>query len=69
MKRKVQDQLQPRQTGPGNAQVQLEIKNFLQAIDSYPARAAKEPDVTFQQHLCSIFVGGEDRRGNRPSRD
>jgi hypothetical protein len=68
MTQKVQDQIQPRQAAVRNAQVQLEIKNFLQAIDSYPARAAKEPDVTFQQHLCSIFAGATIAAANRPSR-
>jgi len=68
MKPKVHRQVQPRATVLRDAQVQREIKNFLQAVDSYPARAAKEPHVTFQQHLCSIFVEGEDSRGNRSGR-
>jgi hypothetical protein len=68
MKPKVYRQVQPRATVLRDAKVQEEIKNFLQALDSYPARAAKEPDVTFQQHLCSIFGGGDDRRRNRPGR-
>jgi hypothetical protein len=44
-------------------QVQEEIRNFLQALDSYPARVAKEPRVSFHQHLCSVFAGARDDRG------
>jgi hypothetical protein len=54
MKPKVHYQVQPRQNIPPEAQVQQEIQNFLYALDSYPARAAKQPRVTFQEHLCSI---------------
>jgi hypothetical protein len=43
-------------------QVQEEIRNFLQALDSYPARVAKEPRVSFHQHLCSVFAGARDDR-------
>jgi hypothetical protein len=67
MKRKVHYQIQPRQTVPPPSgqihveqiqveQAQEEIDNFLQALESYPARAAKEPHVTFQQHITSIFA-------------
>jgi hypothetical protein len=45
-------------------EVQEEIQNFLRAVDSYPARVAKEPSVTFQQHLGSIFAASSDRNGN-----
>ena len=45
-------------------EVQEEIQNFLRAVDSYPARVAKEPRVTFKQHLCSIFAASSDRNGN-----
>jgi hypothetical protein len=34
--------------------VEEEIQNFLRAVDSYPARVAKEPRVTFREHLSSI---------------
>jgi hypothetical protein len=68
MKRKVHRQVQRRKTVLPNARVRQEIKNFLQALDSYPARAAKERSVSFQEHLCSIFVGRDDRGGNRQSR-
>jgi hypothetical protein len=80
MKSKVQYQVQPRQTLPSSdeevdgeavqEQVQEEIKKFQLALDSYPARAAKEPSVSFQQHLCSISAGRSDgdRRSGRTRR-
>jgi hypothetical protein len=74
MKAKMQYDVQPRATVPpriGEVQVQEEIQNFLRALDSYPARVAKEPRVSFQQHLCSYFAPvrhENDRRDNRPRR-
>ena len=55
------------------AQVREEIQNFLQALDSYPARVAKEPRVSFHQHLCSLVAAAladrsEDRRDTRSRR-
>ena len=35
-------------------QVRWEIQNFLEALKSYPDRAAKEPDITFEQHLYAL---------------
>jgi len=64
----MQCQVQPREIAPPRDEqvgVQEEIQNFLQALDSYPARAAKEPNVSFHQHLCSFF---EESRDNRPRR-
>ena len=49
-------------------QVQEEIRNFLQALDSYPARVAKEPRVSFHQHLCSLSVAAHDDRRDTRSR-
>ncbi len=46
-------------------QVQEEIQRFLQALDSYPARVAKQPRVTFHQHLSSLFAA----RGDDPSKN
>jgi hypothetical protein len=61
MKQKMQYAVQPRQSAPqSNKQVEEEIRNFLRALDSYPARVAKEPRLSFQQHLCSIFAGRAD---------
>lgn len=64
MKRRMQPEIQSREIRlPRDEQVQAEIKGFLQAVDSYPARVAKEPRISFQQHLCSFFsaVGDDDR--------
>lgn len=68
MKPKVHCQVQPRQIVPPRSeqvpvsvpvrevQVEEEIENFLQALDSYPAHVAKHPRLTFQQHLCGIIT-------------
>jgi hypothetical protein len=69
MKRKMHYQIQPSQIQPREmvpssvktvqfqqAQVEEEIQNFMLALDSYPARVARDPGVSFQQHLCSFFA-------------
>ena len=69
MKPKMHQQIQPREIAAPHSGAQIriqgeaqeEIQNFLRAVDSYPARVAKEPRVTFQQHLCSIFAARNDR--------
>ena len=76
MKPRVHYQLQPRKTvapRPEQGQVhedevQEEIRDFLRAVASYPDRAAKEPSVSFHEHLCSIFAAGDPRPGTRPKR-
>jgi hypothetical protein len=66
MKRKMHCEVQPGEISPPRSrQVREEIQNFLQALDSYPARAAKEPRVSFHQHLCSIFATRNDRAEDR----
>ncbi len=42
--------------------VQAEIENFLQALDSYPDQAAKEPSLSFQQHLCGFLASHRNDR-------
>ena len=47
--------------------VQHEIKSFLSALVSYPARFAVEPDLSFEQHLFQLvaanqLAGNEQRR-------
>jgi hypothetical protein len=37
-------------------EVQREIDSFLRAISSYPDRFAREPYLSFQQHLSSIVT-------------
>jgi hypothetical protein len=64
MKPKMQHQAQPRDIAPSRgAQIRIiqgnveeEIRDFLQAVNSYSARVVKEPRVSFQQHLSSIFA-------------
>lgn len=43
---------------PDNDQVRVEIEIFLQALDSYPARFAANPKVTFEQHQASLMPPG-----------
>jgi hypothetical protein len=50
------------------ARTEDEIRKFFQALDSYSSRAAKEPGVTFHQHLRSIFVDDDARRPGRVRR-
>jgi hypothetical protein len=81
MKPRMQNQVQPRETAPRsiaqiqgtNGEVQKEIQNFLRAVDSYPDRVAKEPRLSFQQHLSNIFAAfsnedEHDRRDRSPRR-
>jgi hypothetical protein len=70
MKSKMHYHVQPRESVPlRNEQVELEIQSFLQALDSYPARVAKNPRVSFHEHLCSFFAEApDDRRDSRPRR-
>jgi hypothetical protein len=48
--------------------VQYEIKMFLSALGSYPDRFAREPNLSFEQHLfrvvatSQVATGGERRR-------
>jgi hypothetical protein len=65
MKPKMQYQVQPREIVVHRSEqvrVREEIQNFLQALDSYPARVAKEPGISFHQHLCSFFAPAHDER-------
>ena len=47
-------------------QVQQEIEKFLHALDSYPASVAKNPRLTFRQHLCGIVMIHDLRPAVRP---
>lgn len=56
MKRKMQYQVQPPENARSrNEQARQEIVNFTAAVDSYPARAAKKPRLTFRQHLLNLL--------------
>jgi hypothetical protein len=54
MKAKVPYERPSRSSLSADEQVRWEIQNFLEALKSYPDRAAKEPDVTFEQHLYAL---------------
>lgn len=57
MKTKKQDATALRVSEPARErEVQREIDSFLRAISSYPDRFAREPYLSFQQHLCSIVT-------------
>jgi hypothetical protein len=42
--------------------VHAEIKTFFDAIDSYPARAARNPHLSFTRHLSSFLDEESDKR-------
>ena len=39
-----------------NRSAKREIRKFLRALNSYTACAAANPDLTFQQYLCSVLT-------------
>jgi hypothetical protein len=43
-------------------EVQHEIDSFLRALRSYPDRFAREPYLSFQQHLSSIVTATQPSR-------
>jgi hypothetical protein len=43
-------------------EVEREIKTFLNALNSYPDRFAREPYLSFEQHLFSIAAAAEAGR-------
>jgi hypothetical protein len=62
----MQHQIQPQEISASCSEpVEDEIQSFLQAVDSYPARVAKEPGISFQQHFQSIRAAEKDRGRNR----
>ena len=42
-------------------EVNQEIDSFLRAVRSYPERFAREPYLSFQQHLSSIVTAAHSR--------
>ena len=44
-------------TAPARQQVQDEIEGFLRALTSYPDRFARNPQLSFEQHLLHIWQG------------
>lgn len=43
---------------PANSQALEELESFLRAVDSYPERFARDPEVSFEQHLHSLYLSG-----------
>jgi hypothetical protein len=52
-----------------NKQVRRELKKFLQALDSYPDHFAKNPRVSFDQHLRSLQSANTHKRRATAGRD
>jgi hypothetical protein len=38
-----------------NEQVRIEIQTFLQALNSYPDRFARNPGISFEEHCSSLI--------------
>lgn len=49
---------------PRESDVQQEIDSFLRALSSYPDRFAREPYLSFQQHLSSIVTADHQPSAN-----
>jgi hypothetical protein len=63
MKVRVQDIQPSKCVQPANERVRWEMQSFLEALDSYPDRFAREPQVSFEQHLCSLVAAGKHDSG------
>jgi hypothetical protein len=64
MNSKVRRQIEPEET-VSSEQVQAEIDCFALAVESYPAHAAEEPGVSFQQHLSSFLAANRENIRSR----
>jgi hypothetical protein len=49
-------------------EVQREIDGFLRAVNSYPDRFAREPYLSFQQHLSNVVTAEPPPRRDEDSR-
>jgi hypothetical protein len=49
--------------------VRLEIDRFVRALSSYPERFAREPYLSFQQHLSSIVTATHPHSANHSSNE
>jgi hypothetical protein len=66
MKSKINQQVRPPEIlFLRKQQAEEEMLTFQVAVDSYPARASKEPRVSFQQHLFSFFGAADDGNYDR----
>lgn len=53
----------------GNEQVRAEIETFLRALDSYPARFAANPEITFEEYRASLMPPARARPAGGHQRD
>lgn len=44
-----------------NERVRSEIQVFLEALNSYPQRFAKEPGISFEEHCTSLARAGKEK--------
>jgi hypothetical protein len=49
----------------GNEQVRIEIRIFLQALDSYPQRYARNPGITFEKYCGGLVQSAKTGPGSR----
>lgn len=47
----------------GEKRSQGEIETYLKALSSYPDRVARDPQLSFEQHLCSFIYAQPVRMG------
>jgi hypothetical protein len=59
----------PVRAGRREREVLGEMENFLRALSSYPDRFAREPYLSFEQHLFSIVASGQSAAGDVRRRD
>jgi hypothetical protein len=45
-------------------EVEHEILSYFLAVESYPARAAREPQVSFETHCWSVYTELESGQAN-----
>ncbi len=45
-------------------EVEHEILSYFLAVESYPARAAREPQVSFEAHCWSVYTVLENEQPN-----
>ena len=45
-------------------EVEHEILSYFLAVESYPARAAREPQVSFEAHCWSVYSVLENKQPN-----
>jgi hypothetical protein len=51
-----------------NEQVRRELEGFYLALNSYPARFAQDPNLTFEKHCRSVMANNTRPRGLDESR-